>query len=222
LGFFKKVQLDIEAREMTAPEWQHAIEPQAMLEFLQTCGTVSQRKLRLFAVACSRRIWEWIDVLGRCAVEVAEKYADGIAGPEELRAVRLACQGAGGQAAWYAAATNAAIAARNAARSAQAGVANKAQSGSEAAELLAQADLLRDIFGPMPFRPLSFDSSWLTPAVVELAQVIYEDKAFDRMPILADALEKAGCDSEEILCHLRGPWPHVRGCWAVDGVLGKE
>ena len=207
---------------MTAPEWQTAIEPQAMLEFLQTCGLVSKRKLRLFAVACSRRIWDWIDVPGRCAVEVAEKYADGIAGPEELRAARLACHGAGDQAAWYAAATNPTIAARNSARSAQAGVANNALIGSEAAELLAQAALLRDIFGPIPFQPLSVDPSWLTAAVVELAQAIYDDKSFDRMPILADALEEAGCGNEEILIHCRKPGPHVRGCWVVNGVLRKE
>jgi len=206
---------------MTECEWQNAAEPQAMLDFLQTCKAVSKRKLRLFAVACSRRIWDWIDVLGRCAVEVAEKYADGIAGPDELRAARLACQGAGGQAAWYAAATNAAIAARNAARSAQAGVANNGLIGSEAAELHAQAALLRDIFGPMPFRPPSLDPSWLTPAVVELSQVIYDDKCFDRVSVLADALEEAGCDNEEALRHLRGPGPHVRGCWAVDRMLGK-
>jgi hypothetical protein len=206
---------------MTENEWQNCAEPHAMLEFLQTCGLVSNRKLRLFAVACSRRVWIWIDVLGRCAVEVAEKYSDGIAGPEELRAARLACQGAGGQAAWYAAATNAGIAARNAARSAQAGVANNGQSGSETAELLAQAVLVRDIFGPIPFRSWALDSSWLTPTVVELAQVIYDGKCFDRMPILADVLEKAGCNNEATLRHLRERGPHVRGCWAVDAVVGK-
>jgi hypothetical protein len=204
---------------MTEDDWQNATEPQVMLEFLQNS---SNRKLRLFAVACSRRIWGWIDGLGQSAVEVAEKFADGFAGPDELRAARLACQGAGGQAAWYAAATHPAIAARNAARSARSGVAKTAQAGSESAELLAQADLLRDIFGPNPFRPLSADPSWLTPAVIELAQAIYADRTFDRMPILAAALEKAGCDHNEFLRHCRGPGPHVRGCFVVDLLLGKE
>jgi hypothetical protein len=204
---------------MTDDEWLNCTDPQPMLEFLR--GKASDRKLRLFAVACSRRIWDWIDPLGRRAVDVAERFADGLAGPDELRAARLACQGAGGQAAWYAAATNAAVAARNAARSSQAGVVNNGQSGSEAAELLAQAALLRDIFGPMPLRPLSFDSSWLTPAVVALAQAIYDDQSYDRMPILADALKDAGCGSEEILRHLRERGSHVRGCWVVDRVLGK-
>src|SRR5438477_5581877 len=124
---------------MTEAEWQNAFEPHAMLAFLRVNGRQSERKLRLFAVACSRRMWTLIDPLGRAAVEVAEKYADGLAGPEELRAARLACQGAGAQAAWYSAATNAAVAARNAARSAQAGA---ALNGSDSDELLFQAGLV--------------------------------------------------------------------------------
>jgi hypothetical protein len=209
-----------EHRAMTEQEWLTCTDPHPMFEHLR--GKACDRKLRLFAVACSRRISDRIDAFGRHAVDVAERFADGFATPDELRAARLACQSAGGQAAWYAAASNPAIAARNAACSAQAGVANNALIGSELAELHAQAALLRDIFGPMPLRPSSFDPSWLTPAVVELTRAIYEDKTFDRILLLADALEEAGCGSEEILRHLRGPGPHVRGCWVVDGVLGKE
>src|SRR5262245_34073823 len=204
---------------MTEQEWQTAAEPHAMLAFLHRSGRTSGRKLRLFAVACSRRIWPWINALGRQAVDVAEAFADGLVGPEELRAARLACQGAGGQAAWYAAATNPESAARNAARSAQAGAATL---GSESSELLAQAALVREIFGLQPFRPLSVDSSWLTPMVVNLGQTIYDDRAFDRLPRLADALEEADCGNAAILTHCRGPGPHVRGCWALDLILGRE
>ena len=204
---------------MTEEEWLTGADPHPMLVFLR--GKASDRKLRLFAVACSRRIWGLIDDLGRGAVEAAENFTDGHLGPDELRAARLACQGAGGQASWYAAATNPEIAARNAARSAQAGVASHPLLGTEAAELLAQADLLRDIFGD-PLRPLSFDQSWRTSGVVQLAQMIYNDRAFDRMPELADALAETGCDNDEILSHCRGPGPHVRGCWVVDMMLGKE
>ena len=204
---------------MTEAEWLNCTDPTPMLEFLR--DKVSDRKLRLFAVACSRRIWDWIDALGRAAVEVAEQFADGWAGPEELRASRLACNGAGSQSAWYAAATHPAIAARNAARSAQAGAAHHALLGSEAAELLAQAELIRDIFGD-PFRPVCVDPAWLTPGVVELAQGIYDDRAFDRMLVLADALEEAGCTDTGILTHCRAPGPHVRGCWVVDLLLGKR
>ena len=78
---------------MTDQEWQTASEPHAMLDFLDESRKTSERKLRLFAVACSRRMWGWMDALGQAAVHVAEKFADGLAGPEELRAARLACQG---------------------------------------------------------------------------------------------------------------------------------
>jgi hypothetical protein len=89
------------------------------------------------------------------------------------------------------------------------------------ADELAQADLVRDIFGN-PFCPVALDPSWLTPTVVNFAQVIYNDRAFHRMPALADALAQAGCDNDEILNHCRGPGPHVRGCWVVDLILGKQ
>ncbi len=206
---------------MTEEEWLQCNEPHKMLEFLHNSGMSSDRKFRLFAVACSRRIWSWIDALGREAVEVAERFADGFASSDELRAARLACQGAGDQAAWYAAATNANIAARNAARSAQAGVARSPLLGSEAAELLVQAELVWEIFGD-PFRPVSLDPLWRTSNVFKLAQTIYDEQVFDRMPILADTLEKAGCDNADVLAHLRGPGLHVPGCWALDLVLGKK
>jgi hypothetical protein len=58
--------------------------------------------------------------------------------------------------------------------------------------------------------------------VLHLATAIYEESAFDRLPILADALEEAGCTDVELLGHLRGPGPHVRGCWVVDLITGKK
>jgi hypothetical protein len=72
-----------------------------------------------------------------------------------------------------------------------------------------------------PFRPVAFEPHWRTETVVALAAGIYAECAFDRMPILADALEEAGCDSADVLSHCRGPGPHVRGCWVVDRVLDK-
>ncbi len=83
------------------------------------------------------------------------------------------------------------------------------------------AGLLRDIFGN-PFRPVAFDPAWLTSTVSALATGIYTERAFDRLPILADALQDAGCDNEDILSHCRGPGPHVRGCWAVDLLTGRQ
>jgi hypothetical protein len=88
-------------------------------------------------------------------------------------------------------------------------------------EVRIQCDFVRDVFGN-PFRPILSDPSWLSAQVVKLAQTIYDDRTFDRMPALADSLHDAGCDNDEILAHCRGPGPHVRGCWVVDLLLGKE
>jgi hypothetical protein len=99
---------------------------------------------------------------------------------------------------------------------------------AEHAELAVQAALVRDIFGN-PFRPVSVDPAWLTPTVVSLVQAAYDERPLPsgelepaRLAVLADALEEAGCTDAEILTHLRSPGPHVRGCWALDLVLGKE
>jgi len=81
--------------------------------------------------------------------------------------------------------------------------------------------LLRCIFGN-PFRPVTFSPAWRSETTVSLANGIYEERAFDRLPILADALEEAGCDHTDVLTHCRGLGPHARGCWVVDGVLGKS
>jgi hypothetical protein len=81
--------------------------------------------------------------------------------------------------------------------------------------------LIRDIFAN-PFLPVTFDPRWRTSDAVGLARAIYDERAFDRLPILADALMDAGCDDEQVLAHCRSAGPHVRGCWVVDLVLGKE
>ena len=82
------------------------------------------------------------------------------------------------------------------------------------------SELVRCILGD-PFRPVTFDASWHTSTVVALAEGIYADRAFDQLPILADALEDAGCGHPDVLAHCRGDGPHARGCWVVDLVLGK-
>jgi hypothetical protein len=80
---------------------------------------------------------------------------------------------------------------------------------------------MHDIFGN-PFRPVAFDPRWRTEYTDGLARGIYEDRAFDRLPLLADALMDAGCADEQVLGHCQSDGPHVRGCWVVDLVLGKE
>jgi hypothetical protein len=91
----------------------------------------------------------------------------------------------------------------------------------ELAERATQAELLRDLLGN-PFRPTVFDPGWRSAAAVQLAAACYESGTYDRLPILADALEDAGCHAGELLAHLRGSGIHARGCWAVDLLLGKE
>ena len=83
------------------------------------------------------------------------------------------------------------------------------------------SELINDIFGN-PIRDKAIDPRWLSPTAIDLARTIYDERLFERLPILADALMDAGCDSEEILAHCRGPGPHVRGCWVIDLILGKE
>jgi hypothetical protein len=92
---------------------------------------------------------------------------------------------------------------------------------TQAAERAAQCELVREILGN-PFRPSLVPPAWRSASVLGLAHYIHEEQAFDRLPILADALEDAGCDDADILDHLRGPGPHVRGCWALDLVLGAK
>lgn len=205
---------------MTEAEWRDAVEPHSLLAYLQESGSVSDRKLRLFAVACVRRVWVWIHPLGQRAVEVAEAFADGAADAGELRAARLACQGLGGDAAWYPAVTNPAIAARNSARSVQTGVAKNPLLGNEAAELLAQAELVREIFGN-PFQHIAVDAAWKNPRVLTLARNLYSDRGFERMTELAAALVQVGCAEGALLAHCASPGSHVRGCWALDLLLGQ-
>jgi hypothetical protein len=90
------------------------------------------------------------------------------------------------------------------------------------AESTAHCNIIRDIFGN-PFRPITFSPSWRTDTAVSLARQMYESREFSAMPILADALQDAGCDNEDVLNHCRDAnQVHVRGCWVVDLVLRKE
>lgn len=88
-------------------------------------------------------------------------------------------------------------------------------------ERAAQAALVRDIYGN-PFRPVTLEPSFSAPAAVAAAWAIYEGNAFDHIDWLVEQLEQAGCVNQEILDHCRGPGPHVKGCWAVDLLLGKS
>jgi hypothetical protein len=212
-----------------------------MLVFLH--GRSSERKLRLFGCACCRQIWAFLtDQRCRTAVEQAERYAEGLASKKSLTPVRVEARQAVREANTYwrrrafhaclklvedkAASAVAAVAAQNAFRAVVYG------HGMHQAARGTQAALLRDIFGPLPFREVSIDASLLTKndaLVTKLARAAYEDRSLpagtldrSRLLVLADALEDAGMMDAEVLAHLRSGGPHVRGCWAVDATLGQK
>ena len=206
---------------MTEADWLTATDPQPMLELLR--GQASDRKLRLFAVACCLRLPNAHRGEGnRRVLEASEAYADGVIDFDELGRERerwfkfdspFPLSGTWQAALSSVSMGNARVCAREATLHAA-----RAKSRSEQRS---QTKLLHDIFGN-PFRPVVFDPAWRSESAVALASALYADRAFDRLPILADALEEAGCERSDILNHCRGPGPHVRGCWAVDLVLGKE
>jgi hypothetical protein len=207
---------------MTEAEWLTCARPEAMLEFLR--GKASDRKLRLLAVACCRTAVSEVDPDGeesRQDLQLAEQMAEGISTPTDGLdyyygfysvfhggggAAEWACHAATGPSAWDAA-SEVIIKLDDALWD---------HGGTNAGVIC-----LREIFGN-PFRPLACDPAWLTSTVVALAEGIYADRAFDRMPILADALQDAGCNNEDILTHCRDTQrTHVRGCWVIDLLTGR-
>jgi len=233
---------------VTEAEWNACTDPTPMLESLR--GKASDRKIRLFCVACCRRTWHMLtDPRSRKAVEVAELLVDGLLTEKQLRKAERGANAAeteaganGKSSAYYAAliARNTVVSFPDPLHASRYAVAALAavdendrtgnQRGTEAEagdhkrrqEQAMQCDLLREIIGPALFRPVRLDPTWLTSTVRHLAEAIYEERAFDRLPILADALEDAGCTSHDVLDHCRQPGEHVRGCWALDLALGKE
>jgi hypothetical protein len=221
---------------MTEEQWLACTDPKAMLDFLR--GQASDRKLRLFAVACCRNFWHLVeDERSRKAVEVSERFADGVATRKEVRSARrelkadfrnkrrvAIAKGVSEQraAAWAFGWDIARYTLR--AKSCDAASLGILGFAPASGQQNRPVEWLRDVFGN-PFRPVAIDPAWFAwdgGAVRKLAQGIYDERAFDHLPILADALEEAGCDQADLLAHLRGPGPHVRGCWALDLLLGKS
>jgi hypothetical protein len=265
---------------VTEAEWLAGTETHPMVEVVR--NSASERKLRLFAAACARRVWHLlVHEACRKAVEVGERFADGLAGYQERRTAwrnankifgvyldlaegkhgeRLASYrselaasgipletaintadavtatvspggkrngvkkgryypGAYGTAAWALAGPNF-------------GTDDGDAKAIEAAEKATQCSLLRDIIGN-PFRPPPSLPppvlAWSDRTVPRIAQGIYDERRLPegtldaaRLAVLADALLDAGCDDEDLIAHCRHPGPHVRGCWALDLILGKE
>jgi hypothetical protein len=218
---------------MTEREWLESNDPVPMSEFLRR--KKSRRKQRLFACACCRMVWEEIPLAWRQAVEVSEGYADDMMSKDQLlKAVTAAVSpwtavSYAAQAAVFACDTthSSHLVTRCAARS----VASKEGGLWDPGILSREASLLRDVFTPFG-RTRAINPAWLSrngSTVRKLAQGIYSERDLpegtldvSRLRILADALEEAGCADQAILFHLRGPGPHVRGCWVVDLVLDKK
>jgi hypothetical protein len=227
-----------EGEAMDEAEWLGCTEPQPMLEFLG--GKASERKLRLFARHCFYRLHpHGISEEAFFAVDFTELFADGGTTAEELASARafgldhLDNYGFTASAVFEAFSCVTAASAVEIVGCAGHVIEALAYMGFEAAELQAelanQCQFLHDLFGPLLFRSVSLDPAWRTPTVTAAARAVYEKRILpvgtldlDRLAVLADALEDAGCDNADILAHLRGPGQHVRGCWVIDLLLGKE
>jgi hypothetical protein len=226
---------------MNRKRWLACTDPGMMLSWQG--DRLSPRKRQLFACACVRRVWDRLNSeVCRRAVEVAERHADGLATDDELSEADEALDRGNGDgtpsgeadlAASFAILARLDYAGRdpqmrhpadNAVRFAAEVMGGDAEPGIQAA-------ILRDIAGPWRSRPVGNTPS--IPAgnegfIVHLAEAAYEDRRLPsgpldpvRLAVLADALEEAGADSEMVE-HLRGPGPHVRGCWVLDILTGRE
>jgi hypothetical protein len=266
---------------MTEAEWLGSTDPDRMLDYLSgrrpRAGgwlarlgfrrepeadpeppRVSARKLRLYACACCRRVGGLLtDERSEQAVETSERFADGLAGPEELRAAVVEAYDAltsflvkgrtapelsgvvgktpfGGLRPRAYAARAALEAARGEVAAAVAAAVRAAEEAATEWEDVAwaratlgpavRAGLLRDLIGN-PFRPASLDPAWLEwrgGTVRRIAQRIHEEYRFDELPVLADALEEAGCTDPDVLNHCRSGGEHLRGCWLIDMLLARR
>lgn len=229
---------------MDEHQWLECVSPTAMLFHLRPWRR-HRRKFRLYVCAWWRLSWHLLNEPCRNLIDLTERYPAGLAGADELRRARravarqarreLAETGTDGLAelgpgllqmlrlehlpgweggsepreSWFTGTEEA----------------RRAYEAEKWAYVQHKLNLLRDIFGnpfrpPPPFPPSV--RTWNNGAVVKMATVIYDERAWDRLPILADALADAGCDDAALLGHLRGPEPHVLGCWAVDLLLGRS
>jgi hypothetical protein len=223
---------------MTEVDWDITEEPASLLSALR--NSASQRKLRLFGILCCRQAWDFVtEPAPDRVLDAAERYADGalaesercVAETEALDAyerelergdefglpvmdvVRLI-----GKAVYTAddatgVASYVPVLARYGERASFQGISEDLQ--------VEQCLYIRELFRN-PFRPVSFSPEWRTDTAVLLARQMYEARDFSAMPILADALQDAGCDNADILSHCRDTsLAHVRGCWVIDLVLNK-
>ena len=226
---------------MNEQEWLEAARPLRLLQYLHKSAAASDRKFRLFGVACCRRVEEQIpDITLAEVIDACERLAEDL-NADDYNLARLNLLGrlsnrseevarsvmehdqehyefahAVGQL------TSFPIYPADCADSCMQALCGHDDYDTGSGEVLFQVDILRDVFRN-PFRPVAFSPSWRTDTAVALARQMYESRDFGAMPILADALQDAGCDNPDILDHCRDArQTHVRGCWVVDLVLGKS
>jgi hypothetical protein len=222
---------------MTEEEW---LATPHFYELTHHKSSRNERKRRLLLCACARRTLHFLsdqrfaDVLAGC-----EGFADSkidwkgmLALRKTVRNARRNLENTGGSEAQIKAAAAVGMLtekefmsykmACESARWAVGSDARPAYSEGCDREQAEQIRLARDIFGN-PFRSVAFDPAWRSDTAVAIARGMYESREFSAMPILADALQDAGCDNDDILNHCRdAKQVHVRGCWVVDLVLGKS
>jgi hypothetical protein len=210
---------------MTEAEWQACDNPEQLRAFLG--DRLSARRWRLFACAVCRDpdLWAQMPAEERAAVEAAERRAERATSVQELKAARSLTKQQLRRFSWCAYWAAAPGARRKDMAAAVRYVLLHALLWERQVPGLRPrlCGLLREVAGS-PIQPVQAVSAWLeahAAAAPAIARAIYEERAFDRLPLLADALEDAGCTDAALLGHLRGPGPHVRGCWALDLVLGR-
>jgi hypothetical protein len=228
--------------------WQRSKNPYTLVQLVKQRGLENQRKFRLVAAACCRRAWPKLKAAQRRALEVIERYADGEAKYTEMR---IAAQGmriagyrtqpllveAARRDAWSGLVAvigdllgvlwgGAPDDLEEKYGGIHGGYWEKAADWDRECAMLCH--IVRDSFANV-FQPVTLRASWRTSTVLELAKAAYQHRDLPagnlepaRLAVLADALEEAGCDNGDLLAHIRGPGPHVRGCWALDLALAKE
>lgn len=230
----------VTTKSQAETKWNECADAPTMLDYLgdyadeatrhcrrQDAGQISHRKSWLLALACCKRIEHLLpNKQTKAVLKALERYLEGKGTAEQVEQARTIASDGGRRVPGRNEASKRAFSAvvlmgdsvQHTIMTAAVAVSYMEPGPNEEK---AQADLVRDIFGN-PYRPVTLDPSWVTSTVKHLAEAIYTEKAFDRLPILADALEDAGCTSQYILDHCRQPGEHARGCWALDVILRRE
>jgi hypothetical protein len=229
-------------------DWLACPDPGPIIDFLNQGDAVPARKFFLAGAGCVRRVWHLLELpQSRAAVEAAERFADGHVTREALRAESDSAHDASRTWAQSDPRFRAALASSQLRHDPRGNHGNaehtlycycdvawavalasgttehtEAFQAARLVEFRQLATLYRCVFGN-PFRPVAFDPAWRTDTAVSLARGMYESRDFSAMPILADALQDAGCEDEQVLHHCHDATaPHVRGCWVCDLVLSKQ